>query len=130
MKERILVVEDNFINSICALAAFHEDARIEDVVATGELGEALRQVEEFRPTIALLDINIIGGKGTEVGKVLAEKKIPFVYVTGIGKTIGHHENIEAIEIQSTELKTLERFTTVEKSSEIWAKAYEYALCQK
>lgn len=134
MKERILIVEDTFINGLFALIAFDEDEGVEDAIVVGELEEALKQAEEFRPTVALLDINIIGGKGTEVGKILAEKKIPFVYVTGITKDgrepDSGHDKIDSIEIKNSIFETLENFPKVEKLSEIWLKAYEYATLHK
>ena len=122
MKERILVVEDDLISIICALSAFEKNESIEDVVAATSLIEAIRQIDVFRPTLALLDIHIIGGLGTAVAKILETKNIPYLYVTGVGPHIDHN-NIEAIEIQDKNFKALERYNCTEKKSEIWKNGY-------
>lgn len=125
MKDRILIVEDRLINQIGAFKAFREvaEARAEAVV-----NEAIEAIDMFKPTVALVDMHIIGGLGTQIGKVLREKGIPYVYVTGIGDT--SHNILEAIEIQKEDedgnMVTLARFDKTEKDAEIWEVAYKLA----
>jgi CheY-like chemotaxis protein len=128
MKDRILVVEDDFCNCISALVAFDKNENVENVLAAASLTEALKQVEEFRPTLALLDVHIKEGKGTAVGAVLTQKNIPYVYVTGVEPDGNHsdgHDIIAAIEIQDASRKTLARFITRDKDADIWKAAYDF-----
>jgi len=128
IKERILVVEDDHINMICALAAFGYDESFEDVIIIPSYDEAVEAIDKFRPTVALLDVNIKGrGTGKDIGGILKEKGIPYVYVTGVSRIGDHsddrHKETFAIEIQSED-ETLGRFEKVEKDQEIWRTAYE------
>jgi CheY-like chemotaxis protein len=130
MKDRILVVEDDFVNMISALVAFQGYSEVEDNIVVGVYEDVLQKIEEFKPTIALLDVNIKGGgSGTDIGKILKGKGIPYVYVSGIdAKSAGSHLVIIAIGIKmetgSGELRIVERFETREKGPEIWRRAYE------
>ncbi|MCK5510650.1 hypothetical protein KAI65_03860 [Candidatus Parcubacteria bacterium] len=128
MKDRILVVEDNFPNMIGALAAFHNDENVEDVIVIPTFKEVVEKLDEFKPTVALLDIHIIGGTGKDVGKILKEKSIPYIYLTGISIGSGHHAKIVAIAIKyenaKGELKTLLEINKTDKDQEVWRAAYE------
>ncbi|MCU0678831.1 MAG: response regulator [Planctomycetes bacterium] len=125
MKERILVVEDMLENALSALIALGRYDGVEDAVVAGSLSHALKIVNEFKPTVALLDINIPGGSGTEVGRELDKRRIPYVYVTGVGRDNGHgHSIVDAIEIKDKNLKTLLRYERCSKDPEIWQRAYE------
>ena len=76
--------------------------------------EALAKIEEFKPTLALVDVNIIGGSGRDLANVLKEKGIPFVFVTASG---------EGVEIQS-ENETLAKIgKSPDKDPEVWRAAY-------
>ena len=135
MEDRILVVEDYMPNMVSALMAFHEDDNIEDIIVHGKFEDARRSIGEFRPTVALLDININGGgTGRDIGKILKQQNIPYVYVTGVGPAHGDQSEefapqnlLYAIEIKMEEengLTTLASFEACEKDPEIWRKAYE------
>ena len=122
MKERLMIVEDQLINMLGALIAFNEGGNIEvgDVHAT--IAGALKMIDEFKPTVALLDIHLKDGLSTEVAKVLDEKSIPYLYVTGVGDL--SHGRIDAIEIQDKNFKTIESFDSIDKGVKIWQKAFE------
>lgn len=115
-KERILIVEDDFPNMIGALQAFQGDKNIEDCIAVKSYEEAVSKIDEFKPSAALLDVNIIGGSGKEVAKILKEKGIPYVFVTASGNN--------QIEIQSDEETLMKLEKNMGKDVETWQVAYE------
>lgn len=84
---RIMIVEDE------ALLALELESEIEaaghSVIGVAAASKAARQlVEEDRPDFAFVDIHLIDGPtGIEVGRFLAEKDIPYVFVSGNIKRI-------------------------------------------
>lgn len=132
-QEKILVVEDNFINAICAITGLSEYKNIDDVLTTGNYGLTMENLDEYKPTAALVDLNFPGYSGKElpgqaIGKELKKRGIPYLYVTGVSEEYGHgHTNIVAIEVKRDKdegLETLLRFDKVEKDPEIWQTAYD------
>jgi two-component SAPR family response regulator len=81
---RILVVEDEFL-----LAAHIEDllvdADVEVIGPVGTLDEAMKLAKDETMHGALLDVNIDGGRIDDVAAILAERDVPFVFVTGYGR---------------------------------------------
>ncbi len=123
-----MVVEDTFCYAIAALGAF--DNSETDVIVVGNLKDALLKIDEYQPTIALLDVNIKGGKGTQVGAVLKKRGIPYIYVTGLDavNSTGHlMGGIIAVAIKKevndklVAVKTMKKQT---KDSEVWQEAYK------
>ncbi|MEA3514864.1 MAG: hypothetical protein U9R34_05275 [Nanoarchaeota archaeon] len=132
-QEKILVVEDNFINAICAITGLSEYKNIDDVLTTGNYGLTMENLDEYKPTAALVDLNFPGYSGKElpgqaIGKELKKRGIPYLYVTGVSEEYGHdHTNIVAIEVKCDKcegLETLLQFDKVEKDPEIWQAAYD------
>ena len=120
-KQRILIIEDDLANMIGALSAFNEDKDVEDCLAVGNYQEALVKIEEFKPTLALVDVNIIGGSGRDLANILKEKGIPFVFVTASGN---------GVEIQS-EGGTLAKIgESSDKGPEVWRAAYGFLTGEK
>ena len=84
---RIMIVEDE------ALLALELESEIEaaghSVIGVAAASKAARQlVEEDRPDFAFVDIHLIDGPtGIDVGRFLAEKDIPYVFVSGNIKRI-------------------------------------------
>jgi CheY-like chemotaxis protein len=81
---RILVIEDEFL-----LAAHIEDilvgAGVEVIGPVGTLDEALKLAKDETMHGALLDVNIDGGRVDDVAAILAQRDVPFVFVTGYGR---------------------------------------------
>lgn len=84
---RIMIVEDE------ALLALELESEIEaaghSVIGVAAASKAARQlVEDDRPDFAFVDIHLIDGPtGIDVGRFLAEKDIPYVFVSGNIKRI-------------------------------------------
>ena len=132
-QEKILVVEDNFVNAICAITGLSEYKAIDDVLTTGNYDITMEKLDEYNPTAALVDLNFPGYSGKElpgeaIGKELKKRGIPHLYVTGVSEEYGHgHSRILAIEVKrdtANGLETLLKFDKVEKDSEIWQAAYD------
>jgi CheY-like chemotaxis protein len=81
---RILVIEDEFL-----LAAHIEDllvgAGVEVIGPVGTLDEALKLARDETMHGALLDVNINGGRVDDVAAILAQRDVPFIFVTGYGR---------------------------------------------
>ena len=132
-QEKILVVEDIFINAICAITGLSEYKKIDDVLTTSNYDITMEKLEEYKPTAALVDLNFPGYSGKElpgqaIGKELKKRGIPYLYVTGVSEEYGHgHSSIVAIEVKRDKdegLETLMTFDKVEKDPEIWQAAYD------
>ena len=82
MAERILIVEDERITAE-DLAEVLRDLgyQVSAVVSSGE--EAIREAEDNRPDLVLMDIRIKGEiDGTETARILRERfDVPVVYLT-------------------------------------------------
>ena len=80
----ILIVEDEFF-----LAGHVEWLLSEhgyDVVGpVGDLAEAMRVAREESLDAALLDLNVHGGRTDQVAEIFRERRIPFAFVTGLGR---------------------------------------------
>ena len=134
--EKVLVVEDNFVNMICAVSGLGEYKDITDVECVGLYDLAMEKLDQYKPTCLLVDMNFprTEGSGTEYlgrefGKELKRRGIPYLYVTGISEEYGHgHTRIIATEVMCENdegnLETLLRFDTSEKDQEVWQGAYD------
>lgn len=81
---RILVVEDEAILSQFLVDVLADGAyRVIGPSAT--LSAALRLATDEAIDVALLDVNVGGGQVTEVADKLLERRIPFLFVTGMGR---------------------------------------------
>ena len=84
---RIMIVEDE------ALLALELESEIEaaghSVTGVAAASKAARDlVEQDRPDFAFVDIHLVDGQtGIDVGRFLAERKIPYVFVSGNVKRI-------------------------------------------
>lgn len=78
---RVLVVEDEyFIADDITRALQREGAYVLGPTATP--AEALRLLENERPDLGILDINLRGSTGLRVADAFADLEIPFVFATG------------------------------------------------
>jgi DNA-binding response OmpR family regulator len=81
---RVLVVEDEAILSQFLVDVLADDAfRVVGPCAT--LSAALLLATDQAIDVALLDVNVGGGQVTVVADKLLERKIPFLFVTGMGR---------------------------------------------
>jgi CheY-like chemotaxis protein len=82
---RVLVVEDD------AIIAIYLERLVEGlggaVAATvGRVDQALEAIEREQPDAAILDVNLGRGRDSyPVAQVLADRHVPFLFVTGYGK---------------------------------------------
>jgi DNA-binding NtrC family response regulator len=81
MKDKVLIVEDELIVARDIRRTLERNGfRVVGVARTAE--KALQLVEEFNPSLVLLDIFLKGNlTGIDVAEHLNEKNIPFVYVS-------------------------------------------------
>lgn len=86
-KARCLLLEDNYVVSL-------DTARVLETVGFGtvetalNVQDALAKLDRLNPGIAILDINLAAGQTSEpVAEALAERGIPFIFVTGYGDTM-------------------------------------------
>jgi two-component system response regulator LytT len=79
---KILIVEDELMVA-ANLAMILEDKGYEPYDAAGTKEEALKMLEEIKPDIAILDINLHGkAEGIEIGAYIKEHlNIPFIFLT-------------------------------------------------
>lgn len=81
---RILVAEDESLISLLAEDML-VDAGVLEVVVAATLAEARTILAEPDPIdAAVLDVKLGVDSGIELGAVLAERAIPFVFATGLG----------------------------------------------
>lgn len=79
--KRILVVEDEYFLA----ADLHRALERQGAVAlgpVGELGEGLALAEDGAIDAALLDVNLEGARSYAIADRLAERAVPFLFVTG------------------------------------------------
>lgn len=83
MRERpsVLIVEDNVLIAL-DIQAFLEDSGFQVSGPAGSVKEALRLFDAQRPHIALLDINLGIEDSFGVADMLADAKVPFVFLSG------------------------------------------------
>jgi DNA-binding response OmpR family regulator len=79
--QRVLVVEDELLLAML-LQAILEDAGYTVVGPIGRLDQALQAARQEDFSLALLDVNLNGEKVFPVAEVLAERKVPFAFLTG------------------------------------------------
>jgi len=82
--QRILVVEDEFLVAI-HIGSILEDDGLQVVGPVGSLSEAVKLASSEDLDGALLDINIVGGRVDDVAEILAERHVPFMFLTAYGR---------------------------------------------
>jgi len=82
-KPRILIVEDEFLVAL-ELAAVLTDAQFDVLQPAPTIDAALQMIGREAIDAAILDCNIGGRDVTEVAESLAQRRIPFIFVTGYG----------------------------------------------
>lgn len=72
--KRVLVIDDEV--KFCQIISSFLQARGYDVVAVTNSGEALVQLEQFRPDVVLMDVVMPGLSGLELLKLVRERAFP------------------------------------------------------
>lgn len=82
MKKKILVVEDELIIA-CDIKCIVENMGYEAIVDVTSVEQAIQVIEDHKPILVLIDINLNKAKdGTLIGKYLLQKdNIPYIYIT-------------------------------------------------
>ncbi len=77
----VLVVEDDHVLAVTLASVLeHEGATIAG--ACGSHRTAMDIIANRLPSLALLDVNIIGGTSFELAQWLGEHHVPFAFITG------------------------------------------------
>jgi CheY-like chemotaxis protein len=84
-RRRVLVVEDEALLAM-EIESIVEDAGCTVVGPAHGVAAALPLAGGETLDAALLDLNLGDGNGTEVARVLAERGVPFAFVTGYAPT--------------------------------------------
>jgi CheY-like chemotaxis protein len=80
---RVLIIEDELLIAMELQNLLRElGADVLDLAPT--VPRALGALEQQRPDVAVLDVNLHGERVTPVAEVLQEQGVPFVLVTGYG----------------------------------------------
>ncbi len=82
--QQILVIEDEFFVAAHIEHVLHDEG-VEVVGPVGSLAEARQLARAEDLDGALLDVNIDGGRIDDVAEILAQRKVPFVFVTAYGR---------------------------------------------
>ncbi|PPQ37944.1 hypothetical protein CH337_01895 [Rhodoblastus acidophilus] len=82
--QRILVIEDEFFVA-AHIEHVLEGEGVEVIGPVGSLQEAIVLARNEMVDGALLDVNIDGGRIDDVAEILAQRRVPFVFVTAYGR---------------------------------------------
>jgi DNA-binding response OmpR family regulator len=83
---RIMVVEDEFLLAL-RIETILSRAGIEVVGPAGTVEEGLKLAAESPLDGAVLDVNLHGQRVDSVASVLAQRNVPFLFVTGHGREV-------------------------------------------
>ncbi len=78
---RVLLVEDESIIAMLTESMLLEMG-CDDVVLAGTVGQALREIDQRMPDLAVLDVNLRGEMVLPVAERLARENVPFAFATG------------------------------------------------
>ena len=82
---RVFVVEDEAL-LLMTLQDMLADLGCELVASAQRLDDAVRKARDLVFDIAILDVNVAGKRIDSVAETLAERGVPFVFVTGYERT--------------------------------------------
>ena len=82
---RVFVVEDEAL-LLLAMQDYLADLGCNLVAHAQHLDDAVRKARDLDLDVAILDVNLAGRRIDPVAEVLAGRGIPFMFVTGYGKT--------------------------------------------
>lgn len=85
MTARVLIVEDEYFLA-CEIADLVEAAGMAVVGPCPSVAKALAQIEASNCDMAVLDVSLRHESSLPVARVLAERGIPFVIVTGFSQS--------------------------------------------
>jgi DNA-binding NtrC family response regulator len=91
--KRVLIVEDDTLVGFL-IEEYLADARCDTVGPFGTVAKALNAVRTETFDLAVLDINLNGERSYPVAEALAERGIPFLFLSGYGDGVipsGHQD---------------------------------------
>jgi CheY-like chemotaxis protein len=83
---RALVVEDEML-VFMLIESVLADLGLEVLPPAGRLHHALEAARSAEMDVALLDVNLAGEMVFPVAEILAQRAIPFIFLTGYGESI-------------------------------------------
>lgn len=86
MPSDVLIVEDNFIIALDTEMVL-QDLGVTRVRTVSSVAAALAAIRDRAPDFALIDIDLGGESGFDVGSVLADRAVPFAFATGYAELI-------------------------------------------
>ena len=78
---KLLLAEDNFLAAY-GIARMVEQIGYHVIGPVATQAQALAVLEEFAPSVALIDFSLRDGNCVELALTLREKSIPFAFITG------------------------------------------------
>jgi CheY-like chemotaxis protein len=78
---RVLVVEDEFLVAM-ELEGVLEQEGCDVLKPASTVSQALAVLEDERPEVVVLDVNLRGTRATPVAAALQDRGVPFVLITG------------------------------------------------
>jgi CheY-like chemotaxis protein len=101
-----LVVEDNLMMAM-DMQEILLSLGFQNVDITGVVAEALSLIEDAKPTIAILDVNLgpSGETSFEIAKELLRQEIPFIFVTGYGERVTLDKTLKSTKILTKPVDT-------------------------
>ena len=97
MPSDVLIVEDNFIIALDTEMVL-QDLGVTRVRTVSSVAAARAAIDERAPNFALIDIDLGGESGFDVGKILAERGIPFAFATGYAELISPPPSLAKVPI--------------------------------
>lgn len=82
-RKRILIVEDEYLIRML-LEDMLSDIGYEVAAAAGSVKEGIELAQKASFDLAILDVNLDGQEVFPVAEILAQRNLPFVFVTGYG----------------------------------------------
>lgn len=82
--KRVLIVEDEAFLAL-EISAMLRESGMMPIGPTGHSDEALSMIDKLSIDCALLDINLHGESTECIAAALADRSIPFAFVTGYGR---------------------------------------------
>lgn len=95
---RVLVLEDEFLIAL-ELERIFEAAGAREVVITGRVEDAVAALARPEPfDLAVLDVQIGKHSSEEIALILVERRVPFVYGTGMDSSLAIPDRLRHIPV--------------------------------
>ena len=113
-----LVVEDNLMMAL-DMQEILLNLGFESVEITGTIAEANELIEQARPSIAILDLNLgpSGETTNGLARHLQQQGIPFMFVTGYGQRVRLDETLKSPKVLTKPVNTNELHTAIDEMAQ-------------